>query len=84
MTAEQAAPCQCDNRAGERCAANHHGNQEKGEELASISLSLSPPLLLSLFPLDCEPQPARQQQRSGKRKGSQLAAQRVSHVVGYQ
>lgn len=55
MTAEQAAPCQCDNWSGEGCTANHHGNKEKEEEtLAGISLRLPPSLPPSPAPVDCE------------------------------
>jgi len=60
----------------------HHEPPWKQEEIGKSSEHLS--LSLSLSPPDCEPQPARQQQRAGKCKGSQLAAQRVAHVVGYQ
>lgn len=34
MTAEQAAPCQCDNWSGERCTTNHHGNKERRSQRA--------------------------------------------------
>lgn len=45
MTAEQAAPCQCDNWSGERRTTNHHGNQRNkasSHDLSSLDWKAQP------------------------------------------